>query len=74
MPQVKNFLFKGRFLEIVPRWKIHQEYTVNIYRYKTIEANANTDDIPTKYQEILQPISEIPLASIGWLHYLVNYP
>ena len=35
-------------------------YTVNIYRYKTIEGNGNTD-----YQQILQPISGIPLASMG---------
>ena len=29
------------------------KYTVNIYRYKTIEANGNTSVIPTTYQQIL---------------------
>ena len=29
------------------------KYTVNIYRYKTIEANGNTSAIPTTYQQIL---------------------
>ena len=28
------------------------EYTVNIYWYKTIEANGNTNVIPTTYQQI----------------------
>ena len=37
-------------------------YTVNIYMYKTIEANANTIAIPTTgkscslYQELLKPL------------------
>ena len=37
-------------------------YTVNIYMYKTIEANANTVAIPTTgksctlYQELLKPL------------------
>ena len=35
--------------------------TVNIYRYKTIEANGNTGVIPTTYQQIFQPLPVRPL-------------
>ena len=41
--------------------------TVNIYRYKAIEAKGNTGD-----QQILQPIPGIALASIDNLPILVN--
>jgi hypothetical protein len=55
-------------------------YTVNIYRYKTIEANANTGEIPTMskffslYRELLHPILRIPLASIGKLPFIGKLP
>ena len=47
--------------------------TVNIYRYKTIEANGNTSVIPTTsksfslYQELLQHLQ------VNY-HFMVNYP
>ena len=56
------------------------ECTVNIYRYKTIEANANTGEIPTTskscslYRELLHPILGIPLASIGKLPFIGKLP
>ena len=48
--------------------------------YKTIEANANTIAIPTTgkscslYWELLHPILEIPLASIGKLPFNGKLP
>ena len=41
---------------------IGKHHTVNVYRYKTIETNANTGDIPTTsksfslYRELLKPL------------------
>jgi hypothetical protein len=55
-------------------------HTVNIYRYKTIEANANTGEIPTTsksfnlYLELLHPILGIPLSSIGKLPFIGKLP
>ena len=55
-------------------------YTVNIYRYKTIEANANTGEIPTTsksfslYRELLHPILGISLAPIGKLLFIGKLP
>ena len=48
--------------------------------YKTIEARVNTGEIPTTgkccslYWELLHPIVEIPLASIGKLPFIGKLP
>ena len=40
-------------------------YTVNIYRYKTIEANANTGEIPTTSKFFSLYVPGIAEASMG---------
>ena len=47
-------------------------YAVNWY--KNIESNGSTNVIPTMYQQILQPISGFPLASISNLPKNSNLP
>ena len=42
--------------------------------YKTIEANANTSEIPTTYLEIHQPLPENPLPSMVNLPIVGNLP
>ena len=55
-------------------------YTVISLQAQTIEANANTGAIPTTgktcnlYWELLHPILEIPLASIGKLPFIGKLP
>ena len=56
------------------------KYTVNIYRYKTIEANGNTSVIPTSsksfslYQELLQPLWVIYQKMVIYLQRLKEFP